>query len=173
MTHGTIIRADHDLHSLPINAHVELDPIAIVSMPAISESWRVSLQINEALDNSNKTFTVPALTEWQILWIWVELTTTNAVGNRQLSIELQDNALDMIGVIRADIVQAASLTRWYMFAPGMGDLAAFRDTTWLSTPIPNGLFLSAGQMLRVWDNKAIAAAADDMIVQMQIASRSI
>lgn len=173
MTHGTIIRADHDLHSLPINAHVELDPIQIASMPSVTESWRVSLQIDETLDNTNKTFTVPAATEWQILWVWVELTTTATVGNRQLAIELQDAAFDIIGVIRSDIVQAASLTRWYMFAPGMGDLAAFRDTTLLSTPIPNGLFLSAGQILRVWDNKAIAAAADDMIVQMQIASRTV
>lgn len=138
-----------------------------------SEVWRVSLQVDENANDSDKTFTVPASTEWQILWIWIELATTATVGNRQMEIELQDSASDIIGEIVCDIVQAASLTRVYLFAPGMGDLSAWRDSVWLSCPIPNGLFLSAGQTIRIYDNNAVDAAADDMVIQMQIASRAI
>ena len=137
------------------------------------DSWRVSLENDETADDSDKTFTVPASTEWQVLWIWVELVTTVAVGDRQMVVQIQDTAADVIGEIRAGAVQAASLTRNYMFAPAVADLLGFRDTTFLMTPIPPTLILQAGDIVRVYDNAAVAAAADDMVVQMQIASRAV
>ena len=143
-------------------------------MEDVSEIWRVYQTPEETADDSNKDFTVPVNTEWQILWIWVELTTTNAVGNRQLVIEVLDAAGDIIGIVAvASVTQAASLARNYLFAPAVPDLLAFRDTDFLSTPIPPTLFLDAGQILRVRDNKAIAAAADDMIVQLSFAARAV
>ncbi len=140
---------------------------------AVSDNWRVSLQSDETADDSDKTFTVPASTEWQILWIWVELVTTVAAGDRQMVIQIQDTGADVIGEIRAGVVQAASLTRNYMFAPAVADLLGFRDTVFLMTPIPPTLILQAGDIVRVYDNAAIAAATDDMVVQMQIASRAV
>jgi len=168
-----VIQDTHD----DLNANVNLqvgDADVDASNPVNSiDSWRVSLQSDETTNDSDKTFTVPASTEWQVLWVWVELATTATVGNRQLVIEIQDSAADVIGQFRAGVVQAASLTRYYQWAASMADLQAFRDTDWLMTPLPPGLILQAGDILRVYDNNAVDAAADDMVVQMQIASRSV
>lgn len=138
------------------------------------EKWWVQLHADEALNDSDKVFTVPSDVEWWVQWIWVELTSTGDQGDRQLVIEIQDSANDVIAqVARAGAVQAASLTRYYMFAPDLADLTAFRDTDYLTTPLPVTLRLQAGDQIRIYDNAAIAAVADDMIVQMQVKARVI
>jgi len=138
------------------------------------DSWRVSLVADETANDSDKDiYDCPASTEAQILWLWIELTTTATVGDRQIVVEIQDSAGDVIGQFRAGVVQAASLTRYYQFAASMADLQAFRDTDWLMTPLPPGLILQASDQVRVYDNNAVDAAADDMVCQMQIATRSV
>ena len=130
------------------------------------------LQADEAPNDSDKSFTVPADTEWIIKSIWVEYTSDGNAGNRQLAIEIQDDAADVIAQVRVGIVQAATLTRYYMLAPHVTELAAFRDTDYLSTIMPEWI-LPAGYVVRVWDNKAISAAGDDMICQVMILSRAV
>ena len=137
----------------------------------ISESWRVALQADEAANDSDKTFTVPASTEWEILSIWVELSTTATVGNRQVVVEMQDSAGDVIGSFLAGIVQTASLTRNYMFAPGLELMTVFVGA-YLSFPLPP-MVLPDGFKVRVYDSAAVDAAADDMVVQMMVASRTV
>jgi hypothetical protein len=117
-------------------------------------------------------FTVPAATEWTVQWIWVELTTTAVVGNRQLEIQILDDAADTIAQVRVGAVQAASLTRYYMLAPHITELTAFRDTDYLSTIMPEWI-LPAGYQIQVYDNAAVDAAADDMIVQCMVLSRTV
>jgi hypothetical protein len=138
----------------------------------ISLDWTPSLEVDEAADDSDKSFTVPADTEWRILWIWVELVTAANVGNRNMEIQIQDAAADVVGRTVAGVVQAASLTRHYLFASNATELAAFRDTDYLSTIMPEW-YLPEGYIIRVWDNKAIAAAADDMVIQMMVLERTV
>ncbi len=139
-----------------------------------SETWRTAQMQDEEINDSDKTFTVPAHIEWEILGIWVELTTDVTVGDRQLVIEVQDVANDVIGQwARVGAIQAASLTRYYMLAPCLPDMVAFRDTNYLTTPIPATPFLKETDQLRIYDNKAIAAATDDMVVQINYAWRYI
>ena len=138
----------------------------------INAGWTPSLQAEETADDSDKTFTVTASQEWEIQSIWVELVTTATAGNRQIVVEIQDDAPDVIGQFRAGAVQAASVTRYYMFSPQVGDLTSFRDTDFLSTPIPP-LVLPAGYKIRVYDKAVVDAAADDMVVQMMIKSRAV
>ncbi len=140
----------------------------------VSEIWQVYTTPQEVVDDSSKDFTVPAATEWQVLWVWVELTTTAVVGNRQLIIQVLDAAGDVLATLaRAGAVQAASLTRYYLFAPAEPDMLAFRDTDYLTCPIPPTSFLSRGQTLRVMDSKAIDATHDDMVIQFQYAARAV
>ena len=140
--------------------------------------WRPYLHADETLNDSDKSISVVSVPadlgaiEWQVQWIWVELTTTDDQGDRQLVIEIQDVATDVIGQIRAGVVQAASLTRYYMFSPQVAGMAAFIDTDFLTTPIPP-FFLKQGDIIRIYDNNAVAVAADDMIVQIQYAGRSV
>lgn len=138
----------------------------------VDAGWSPSLQSDEAENDSDKTFTVPASTEWEIQSLRVELITSAAAGNRQIVVELQDDAADAIAQFRAGIVQAESLIRYYMFAPDVVDMTAFRDTDYLSTPMPK-IVLPAAYIIRVYDSKAIDAAVDDMVMQMLIKARPV
>lgn len=140
----------------------------------IANDWQVTYFSDETLNDSDKSFTVPASAEWQILTIWVEFTSTGTAGNRQLVIETQDASADVTGQpIRAGVTQAASLTYYYQFGPALADLTALRDTDWLMSPIPPTLILPTGHVLRVYDNNAVDAAADDMQVHIYAAVRAV
>ena len=150
------------------DAEISLDTSE--AMPT-SESWRVALQAEETANDSDKTFTVPAGTEWQILSIWVELASSADVGARQMTVQMLDSADDVIGQFKAGATQAASLTYLYMFAPGLELMSAVVGT-YLSFPLPP-MFLPAGFKVRVYDSAAVAAAADDMVIQMMVAARTV
>jgi len=138
------------------------------------DGWRVATITDVTANDSDKSFTVPASTERHILGIWVEYTSTATVGDRQLVIEIQIAGPDVTAQwARAGLVQAASLIYYYEFAPGLADLTAVRDTDYLTTPIPTTSVLKAADILRVYDNNAVAVAADDMIVHIQHADRSV
>lgn len=146
--------------------------VIVTTLPDSRESWRISTLNFTTADDSDNTFTVPANTEYQILNVYVSLVTTATVGNRQMTVQALDSSDNVIAGARAGAVQAASLTRIYNFAPGMPQDTAFRDTDYLAVSLPV-ILLAPGQKLRVYDKAAIAAAADDMIVRVQVASRSI
>ena len=138
----------------------------------VAPSFTPGLSAEEAANDSDKSFAVPASTEWIIKSIWVELTTTGTGGDRQMEIQIQDDSADVIMSMRAGLVQAASLTYNYLFAPNIADLTALRDVDYLSTLIPE-LWLPASYGVRVFDNNAVDAAADDMIVQIRYASSTV
>ena len=128
----------------------------------------VSIQSDATANDSDKTFTVPAATNWEIMTIYVTLVSTSDVGNRQMRVIITDASDNVLVDVRASTVQAASVTRYYQFAPGIQDFAAFRDTDLLATVLPYGIVLPAGYKVRVYDKAAIAAAADDMTVRMLV-----
>lgn len=134
------------------------------------DDWTPSLQSDTNANDSDKTFTVPASTQWRIKSIWVDYTSTAVAGNRQVTVEIQDGAANVLARVIAGIVQAASLTRYYLFASHVTELAAFRDTSYLTTIMPEWV-LPATYVVRVWDNGARDPAADDMILHLLIESR--
>lgn len=123
-----------------------------MSLPIISwlaaNTWRATLTSSETSNDSDVTLTVTTSQEWQPMSIWVELVTTATVGNRQIEISITDASNDVLLAIQAGAVQAASLTRNYLFAIGAADLTSFRDTAYLMTPLP-ALVLPAGYKIRV------------------------
>jgi hypothetical protein len=135
--------------------------------------WRVTLTQDENTDDSDKIFTTPMGEEWQILWVWVEYTSTATAGIRQLEIQIQDAISNVIGQFQTGVTQSEGLTYKYLFAIGVPDLTLVRDGNNITTPLPAGTFLSAGQKIRVWDNNGVDASADDMVVRMQYASRNL
>ena len=147
--------------------------VTITTNPVpMSEAWRAALTQNESA-GSNKLFTVPAATEWQILAVWAELTSAGVSGNRQVGIQILDSESDVTGRVEAGATQASGITRNYLFAPGLPDLIAFRDTDLLLTPFPPTFILAAGESIRVWDNKVIASGLDTLNVQLRYAYRSV
>ena len=135
--------------------------------------WTVALVVDEAADDSDKTVTVTASQLWQILSIRVELVTTATVGDRQIEIQIRDTADDIVLNIVPGTTQAASLTYVYSFAPAFPDLIAVRDTNYVLTPLHPTCLLPAGYDLRIFDNNAVAAAADDMDIQIMYAWKAV
>ena len=100
------------------------------------------------------------------------MATTADVGNRQLVVLFLSAADVVIGKIKAGLTQAASLTYAYDINGGVDNALALWGTDTVFVRLPHVL-LSAGQKVRVYDSAAVAAAADDMTIQMQVASRSV
>lgn len=124
----------------------------------------------------DKRFTVPTDRLWRIENIQVTAITAGAVGNRELQLTIdRADASDTEPYvdIRAGVVQAASLTRYYSFFPEAARLTSFADTDWLSTPIPD-IEIPSGWIVRIFDNAAIGttAAPDDMDIRMVIQQRA-
>lgn len=126
-----------------------------------------SLQADAANDDSDKTFTVPSGKSWRVLTVFVNLTTTATVGNRQVEVRYTNGADSAVAVMSAGAVQAASLARNYTFGLGLADLTAFRDTDKLTGPLPDAA-LPEGYKVRVYDRAAVDAAADDMHVRVLV-----
>lgn len=126
-----------------------------------------SLIVSDAeLNDSDKTFTVPAAKEWELSFVACSLVTTATVGNRQLRIEIGDGT-NLFWFKDWGIVQAASLTRTYYAGPSLPDDTAFdaggRTRILLE---PSRIILPAGWTVRVYDSAAVAAAADDLTVRI-------
>lgn len=138
-----------------------------------ADTWRVNLVEDTASNDSDKIFTVPASKEWQILWIWVEYTATMTYGTRQLEIQLQTTTGNIMGQWQAATSQDQSLMYKYLFGIAAQDMTSPRDYMYITTPLPAGTFLSAGQKIRIWDNKVRDVTGDDMIIRMQYAQRQI
>ena len=145
----------------------ESDPVPI------DDIWSLLLVADETANDSDKVLTVPTDYLYQVMWIYVELTSTATVGDRQLEIQFRDDADDVIAMFKPEVVQAASLTYYYQFGPSMPDLFSTRDSTYVATPFIPGAFLPEDYDIRIWDNNAVDAAADDMVVQMMVARKDI
>jgi hypothetical protein len=158
-----------------VNGGLNIEPVVVDSCGhlVIGDQWSLLLRSDETANDSDKELTVPAGTEQQVLWLWVELATTATVGARQIVVEIQDAANDVVAQWVAGVTQAASLTYNYCFAPGNADLIAVRDSNYIMSPIPPTLVLPAGYGVRVYDNNAVDAAADDMVIQMMVAARAV
>lgn len=139
----------------------------------VEKAWAPVLQTDVVVNDSDKTFTVTAAKIWKILSIHVQLITTATVTNRQMTIEIQDASTNILAVIKAGVDQAPSLTYEYSFAPGLPDLVAVRDTTFVMTPLPNGMIILPSYVVRIYDSAAVDAAADDMTMRMLVDERDL
>ena len=127
------------------------------------------LQVDEAANDSDKSFTVPADTYWEVQSIWVEYISDANAGTRLVAVEYQDSAADVVGKIQVApaTVHDESKTRNYFFCQGVVDLLDFRDTDFIMLQLPK-IILPAAFVVRVFDKATIAAATDDMVVQMLV-----
>jgi hypothetical protein len=132
----------------------------------MATAWRVALIQDITENDSDKTFTVPAGAEWEVLWIYVQYTSTATAGVRQLEIQIIDNG-NIIAQWQTGVTQSEGLGYNYLFGGGIPDSLTTRDTNYITTPLMGAQFLGAGQTIRIWDNNAIDASADDMIVRME------
>lgn len=140
-------------------------------MSKFENPFFLRLVSDTAADDSDKTLTVDSGKNWHVHWIHVALVTSGDVGNRQLELRVTDDSDNVIFQISAGAVQAASTTRQYEFTPVVALSTAAVDGK-LLVPIPPLLVLASGYKVRVLDNAAIAATADDMTIRMAVSEYS-
>lgn len=125
------------------------------------------LQSDTTANDSDKTFTVPSNKIWEVLWTWIELTSTATVGNRRITLLVRDDSDDVILDSVALNTQAASVTEYYLFSP-LGQEPKETTSTRHFCVIPPKLYLPSGFDLRILDSATIDAAADDMNVFIMV-----
>ncbi len=136
-------------------------------------NWTPTLISEVTVNDSDKSIAVTASRHWEIQFIWVDFTTTGDAGTRQIVVELQDGSSNVLMIMAAGVTQGISVTRKYLFSSDVPDLVAFRDTDTLTTPIPSGIILPAGFVIRIYDRAVIQVAADDMVIRMMVNQRIV
>jgi hypothetical protein len=125
-----------------------------------------------AANDSSKDFVVPSGKTWRFDWAHIILVSTATVGNRQIKVSVYDDSNVLRMDLHAVTTQAASLTRHYVYLPGV-----YRETSFINDEIqvavPQNIILLPGWYIRVADSTAVDAAADDMTVSMQITEHSL
>jgi hypothetical protein len=132
----------------------------------------LGLQIQEdvLINDSDKSFTVPAGENWEVLSVQVQLITTANAGTRIMTVEAQGDGSELLVRLTAGATQIESLTRRYNFAANLPQATAFVNDE-LLVPLPSLFRLDAGMILRVYDIAALDAAADDMEVRALVLRR--
>lgn len=97
--------------------------------------------------------TVPTNKKWLINSVAMRLVTTAGAGNRLIQLRSTVGAI-IQGHVEAGAVQAASLTRYYMFDPKLLDAVAFTATGQMYNTLPTVL-LKAGDTLEILDANAV------------------
>lgn len=118
---------------------------------------------DETLNDSDKTFAVPAGRVWSVLWIWIRMSTTATVGNREIIVDIRDDTGTVIASLNTGINHAENLIRFYLFAEGLPRETAFFSTDNLYHPTPK-ISLPPTFDVRVLDSAVVDVAADDMFV---------
>lgn len=127
------------------------------------------------LNDSDKTFTVPAGKIWCVIAFHAELVATATVGNRNIQVSIGNGAAAIWSMTRSGNIAASATGAVRGFVHGYNsatagnvpllDGSATAGAT-SSSPIPE-LYLPAGYTIHIWDVNAVDAAADDMTVVLQ------
>jgi hypothetical protein len=83
---------------------------------------------------------------WEVIALQCTLTTSAAVANRQMSVVVFDRLNNPIVRIPTNFTQAAGLAYSYYFYNGATHLQT--NTTWITAPFPQGVFLDNGMYLQ-------------------------
>jgi hypothetical protein len=130
---------------------------------------------DDAPNDSDKSFPVPAGKVWDVLSIAYELVASAVVGNRQMAVYITDGTDALWTTVPSPAVAALTPCNG-RFAPNLPtdntmQLARLDTYGWSSTisvtgPLPR-LLLPAGHVVRVSDYKAIDPAGDPLVVVLQ------
>ena len=115
-----------------------------------------------ALNDSDKTFTVPAGKVWLMRAIYNKLVTTATVGNRLLSVMFAPDGTNAETWFSGPNHAASTTQRYRMSFEGVTDDIVVNDGgVIMGFPV---MVLPAGATIRIYDSAAIDAAADDLTV---------
>jgi len=136
--------------------------------------WFPKLISEMELNSSNKLFLPPESKIWKLVSVYVKLTSTSTVGNRQLCLACQkynENLFDIVSYnkVFANYEQPASETVEYYFVREMDFNNNLSGTLFI--PLPE-MYLFRNTFLQIYDVSAIDPTADDMEVILQVLETS-
>lgn len=135
------------------------------------EGENFSQKSDAAVDDSDKTLTVPADKTWVLQFLSARLVTTASAGNRQLRVEIGDGT-NLLWFKEFGGTQAASLTRDYYAASDLPDDTSFDGDGRIRAQLEAHV-LPAGYTVRIYDVNAVAATADDLTIRLIVDERSV
>ena len=122
------------------------------------------------INDSDKSFVVPAGEEWEVLYVQAQLITTADAGTRQMVVEVLGPGAELLGRYSAGATQGISLTERYQWGANLSDQSTPIGLE-LTVSMPSNLRLGPGFTLTIKDLAAIQPAADDMEVRFAVARR--
>ena len=125
---------------------------------------------DDAANDADKSFVVPAGFRYKILYAHAEFVTTATVSNRLLGMEVLDASANHAYHAIAGSDQTPSSDREYVYFPNGAPETSFRDNH-IIVPIPKELILLSGWTLRFHDENEVDLAADDLTVSVMVDSR--
>jgi hypothetical protein len=126
----------------------------------------VQNQVDNAINDSDKSFVVPDNELWKITYIMADYNGAGGAGNRQFTIEVQNESGAVVFVTNAGSPLGAGASIIFIAAPGYShDTSVTNGESHMSWP-PD-LHLKPGWTLRTYDSNAVAAGADDMYIDFQ------
>ena len=122
---------------------------------------KLDREIDETLNDSDKTFTVPSDERWHIISIRISFIATGTVGNRRLKINIRDQSDNVLCDIRdlADVAEngAVGIEMYQGIRP-----VAQGGRNFL--PLPKPCVLREDWDIRIFDENAVDASGDDLKV---------
>jgi len=117
-----------------------------------------------ALNDSDKSFTVPVGKQWHLTYLWARIVATATVGNRYL-VAIMTDGTNEIWRSGAGSNVAASNSGSFLMRIGITQVSStvFGSNVANVDGLPD-IVMKAGYVLRIYDGGAIDAAADDLTV---------
>ncbi len=124
-----------------------------------------------AVNDSDKTLTVPAGKTWILQFLSANFISTGTPGNRQLRVEIGDGT-NLLWFKNFGAVQANGVTRDYYAASDLPDDTAFDGDGRIRMQLEAHV-LPAGYTIRIYDSAAIDPTADDMVIRLILDERTV
>jgi hypothetical protein len=119
-------------------------------------------------NDSDKTlFTTPDGEVYEVLWIYCELSTSSAVGNRRLSVQIRDADNDVVAEFYSAQVITANVSNYIdVFMPGGTGTGVGKGAE--VQPLPQPTLIPAGFDVRVYDVAVIDPTHDDLVIHAMV-----
>jgi len=147
--------------TLDSDAGKMLVPVISLSVPPVLK--RI---VDVALNDSDKTLTVPSGKQWKWRYGLALFVTSATVGNRRIILEIRDAGGNNFYRMFSLNATAASTTDNFVFG-NFGDTAEDAGGN-MTLPIPTECILDENFQIRIFDSAAVDAAADDLTIRLVV-----
>jgi len=154
--------------------------IPVVAVAPVLPPWGrgiVKYQRDADVNDSDKTITVPANKIWSVLLVVVNITCSADVGNRYIGLGIANDLAALVWASQPVGPITATQVGQLFASPGMPTSTTARRSiataalnvsanVQADTSLPSQLLLLPGYSIHALDTAAVAAAADDMILEI-------